>query len=81
MKKVVQGYLILGLGVALVSAGCSTVPDPYIPSQMGKCTNGQEIDGLTVTIDTEKDVARIGDILLFDIIIKNQGEHGFWLPR
>ena len=60
-------------GLACLAAGCGTVEQPYIPSQMGTLNDGEVIRNLEVTITPDKYQAKIGDPLTFSVTIKNQG--------
>ena len=77
MKKWFQ----MGVLAALVTAGCSTVPDKYKPVQVGVVNEENIADGIEFVIRPATDTLVRGEVLFFDISLKNVGADGFWFPR
>jgi len=74
-KMLAAGFLGAGL------LGCTSVPAPYIPKQVGNVRSGSVHDGLEVYIQPQSEQAYIGAPILFDITIRNTGDHAYWIPK
>lgn len=82
MKNGMHGSKRLALaGVAsLLLAACGTIPQPYHPTQVGMVDATHDIAGLSLTLRPDRTTAQIGDVITFDLILKNMGSDTLWLP-
>jgi hypothetical protein len=65
----------------LLSAGCGTIQQPYIPSTVGVIATEQSQGPIEVQIVSSQDTVTLGDPIYFTVIIRNTGERPLWLPR
>lgn len=61
--------------------GCSTVPDPYIPSTTGPVTEPVPVQGLQLTIEPIRESFAFRQPVTFRVILENVGDQAFWVPR
>ena len=78
LTRVASSGLLLAVAF---SAACSTVPDPYIPSETGPVRDSQPDQGLQLTIDPISDTFVFGKPVTFRVILENVGDQGYWVPR
>jgi hypothetical protein len=64
-----------------MAAGCSTVPDPYIPTKVGSFDARPGVNDLVVEIDTDRNLQPLGAPLTFVVTIRNTGSQAYWIPR
>ncbi len=65
----------------LILAGCSTVPDPYMPSTPGAFDRGSTQNGLKLVIEPIHSTNAFREPINFRVRIKNVGEQATWVPR
>jgi hypothetical protein len=73
--------LSLLLGVSLLLAGCSTIPDRYIPKEVGSLNDADDSNILRVSIESENPDLAIGEPIVFQVSIKNISKLPLWVPR
>lgn len=78
MNRLVTAFI---LSIGLLTAGCSTVPDEYIPVTVGSIGEADSLDGLKMTISTRQTNARIGEPVLFQVRIQNVGSTPLFIPK
>ena len=76
--KLVAGILVLG---AALLTGCATVEDKYIPAKMGNLEDSQASGGIRISLVPDHFKAKIGDLLTFSIVLKNESEEPIWIPK
>lgn len=74
-----SGIWVCMLGLTLAS--CSTVPDPYIPTEVGAIDSSQAVRGLELSIEPTEDQIAFKNPVTFRVVIKNKGDTAYWLPR
>ncbi len=60
---------------------CSTVPDPYVPSEIGEIRSSNPTHGLQLTIEPVSDELPFREPVHFRVILENVGEQAYWVPR
>jgi hypothetical protein len=65
---------------ALVLAGCASMPAAYVPTQLGPLTDADSTNDLVMVLKPDRNVAKIGDLITFDITLKNKGKQTIWVP-
>jgi hypothetical protein len=78
MRPVIR-YAVMA--TALLLAGCASVPNSYIPRTVGPLDTARITDALEVRIEPGANIAYIGDLIRFQVSIRNVGERAFWIPR
>ena len=71
----------LVLSIGLLAAGCSTVPDEYIPATVGSLGEADTLSGLNMTISTTQTSVPIGQPVLFQVRIQNVGTTPLFIPK
>ncbi len=61
--------------------GCSTVPDPYLPSETGPVNDPTPVQGLQLTIEPIHESFPFRQPVTFRVILENVGDQAFWVPR
>lgn len=74
-------YLLSALGAVIVTAGCSSIPNPYIPQQLGQVMYDNFDRALEVQITADRDQAIIGKPIHFDIRVRNVSDQALWVPK
>ena len=69
------------LSISLLTAGCSTVPDEYIPATVGSVGEADALDGLKMTISTRQASVKIGEPILFQVRLQNVGLTPLFIPK
>jgi hypothetical protein len=79
----VRHYLNISLLLAagLLLAGCSTIPNRYIPSEVGSLNDADDSNILRISIDSENPELSIGEPIVFQVSIKNISKLPLWVPR
>ncbi len=73
-------YVAAGLlGMSL--AGCSTIPDDYVPSTIGSMEDGEQDNYLEVHIKAKRNTVAMGEPVVFLVVIKNTSDKPFWIAR
>ena len=67
--------------LALLGAGCASMPAPYKPKTSGRLDNAERDAVLEIVLDTETPVIAVGDPILLNVTIRNVGPDRVWLPR
>lgn len=81
LRESVPGlFSILALVMAL-SAGCSTVPDPYIPATLGPFGEPVRLGGLELVIVAEEREPTFREPVSFNVYVQNRGDIPKWIPR
>lgn len=70
--------MVLGI---LWLAGCSTVPDPYIPRQVGSLTEPAVVGGLSIEITPLHEYFKFQEPVFFQVALQNTGRTAYWVPR
>ena len=78
MKKTIPWILAASLAL---TTGCASIPESYKPQVVGMIPNGMRDSSLQIFIEPNRDVAAIGDKLLFQVKLMNVGESPILLPR
>ena len=65
----------------IVLAGCGTVQQTYIPRHVGSLEDGQELNGLTMTLTTPQDSIHIGQPLVLCVSFQNRGSTPLRISR
>lgn len=78
MKKLA---IALVLAVGLLTVGCSTVPDEYVPATVGSIGDPDTLDGLKMTISTTQTNVYIGQPVVFQVRIQNVGSIPLFIPK
>jgi len=73
--------LLLAAVLTVSSLGCSTVPNPYIPSTVGNVGRGDTHFDLQAHIQPASDTVPIGAPVEFRITLRNVGDRTYWVPR
>jgi hypothetical protein len=79
MRLHLQCILLLAGG--LLMAGCSTVPNRYIPNAVGSLNDADDSNVLRISIDSENPELSIGDPIVFRVRVKNISKLPVWIPR
>lgn len=66
---------------AFGAISCSTVPDPYIPSQVGNVTDPHTLRGLRIEIQALNEVVTFKQPVPFKVTLQNVGNQSKWVPR
>jgi hypothetical protein len=69
------------LAVSLLLAGCSTIPNRYIPNEVGSLNDADDSNILKISIDSENPELSIGEPIVFRVSIKNISKMPLWVPR
>jgi hypothetical protein len=69
------------VAVSLLLAGCSTVPNRYIPNEVGSLNDADDSNILKISIDSENPETSIGEPIVFRVSIKNISKMPLWVPR
>lgn len=69
------------LAVSLLLAGCSTIPNRYIPNAVGSLNDADDSNILRVSITSENPELSIGEPIVFRVSIKNVSKLPLWVPR
>jgi hypothetical protein len=79
----VRLHLQLGflLAVSLLLAGCSTVPNRYIPNAVGSLNDADDSNILRISITSESPELSIGEPVVFRVNVKNISTMPLWVPR
>lgn len=77
-------HLFCGVVCLLMLAllpGCSTVPDPYIPSTLGSFRDPIPMRGLELVIVPHQRIIPFRQDITFDVFVQNRGQEAKWIPR
>jgi hypothetical protein len=77
--KAIQAGAVAMLAAAL--SGCGTMPETYIPSTVGPLGESNPASEMRVSISSKNTLAFIGDLIIFQITLKNVSEDPIWVPR
>ena len=69
------------LAASLLVAGCSTIPNRYIPNSVGSLNDADDSNILRISIDSESPELAIGEPIVFQVNIKNISKFPLWMPR
>ena len=69
------------LAVSLLLAGCSTIPNRYIPNAVGSLNDADDSNILRISIDPENPELSIGEPIVFRVSVKNISKMPLWVPR
>ena len=70
------------LAISLFLAGCTTVPNRYIPNAVGSLNDADNTNNiLRASIELANPESFIGEPIVFKVVIKNISEMPLWLPR
>lgn len=78
MNKVFQWFGVLGL---LILTGCASLPSEYRPQTMGRLNDAQPNAGLFLQLTAYDKISPIGKTIVFRVVVRNTGDHAFWMPR
>lgn len=79
MRLHIQFSLLLALSLLL--AGCSTIPNRYIPNAVGSLDDEDDSNILRISITSEDPELSIGEPIVFKVSIKNISKLPLWIPR
>lgn len=79
MRLQLQIGILLAAG--LLTAGCSTIPDRYIPKEVGSLNDHDDSNILRVSIASDEPELAIGEPIVFQVTIKNISKLPLWVPR
>jgi hypothetical protein len=78
LKAIQTGALVI---LAVVLAGCGTVPNAYIPATVGSLGEPDPASSMKVIISSKNTLTFIGDPIIFQVTLKNVSEEPVWVPR
>ena len=80
MKRIVDILVLAAL--SSLTVGCSTTRTrAYIPQKVGRVWPAVESGGILVKLQPNTDYARRGDVVRFDVTVRNVGAEPVWVPR
>ena len=71
---------IAAVGV-LFAVGCAEIPETYHPQTVGALSSAQTNNGLCVQLVSPTEILSLGKPVVFDVIVRNTGDHAYWIPQ
>jgi hypothetical protein len=75
------GTLYIGLGWLILAAGCATVPEKYVPHEVGPVRSGIPDAGLRISIAPTAESVPLGQDVVFTVTLTNEGVRDVRIPR
>jgi len=66
---------------AVLLVGCASMPEPYIPTQVGSMQDSLAKNGLEIEITPNCTSSPLGEPIAFDIRIRNASDKAFWIAK